>query len=280
MKSLRHIFLYCIIFFNNAPIANEIDNSYQQQSLLAVLFKRTSAEYKANTFQIYALAKNNIDDALEDKSWSALVDQKIDYHNLPPAVILDIDETVLDNSEHQVRSIKNGTNYPIGWKEWVSEESAEALPGVKEYLSYANSKGVKVFYVTNRTHDLEEYTRNNIKNLGLPLDEDIDVLLMKNEKGWTSDKTSRRDLIRKDFRVIHIFGDQLDDFIPLKDTATSISRRKMLIDKYSDMWGQKGFMLINPMYGEWEEAIYEHCWSCFPEESDRVNQRLKALDKN
>lgn len=280
MKSLRHIFLYCIIFFNNAPIANEIDNSYQQQSLLAVLFKRTSAEYKANTVQTYALAKNNIDDALEDKSWSALVDQEIDYHNLPPAVILDIDETVLDNSEHQVRSIKNGTNYPIGWKEWVSEESAEALPGVKEYLSYANSKGVKVFYVTNRTHDLEEYTRNNIKNLGLPLDEDIDVLLMKNEKGWTSDKTSRRDLIRKDFRVIHIFGDQLDDFIPLKDTATSISSRKMLIDKYSDMWGQKWFMLINPMYGEWEEAIYEHCWSCFPEESDRVNQRLKALDKN
>tara|TARA_B100001057_G_scaffold416524_1_gene434591 strand:+ start:640 stop:1482 length:843 start_codon:yes stop_codon:yes gene_type:complete len=280
MKSLRYIFLYCIIFFNNAPIANEIDNSYQQQSLLAVLFKRTSAEYKANTFQIYALAKNNIDDALEDKSWSALVDQKIDYHNLPPAVILDIDETVLDNSEHQVRSIKNGTNYPIGWKEWISEESAVALPGVKEYLSYANSKGVKVFYVTNRTHDLEEYTRNNIKNLGLPLDEDIDVLLMKNEKGWTSDKTSRRDLIRKDFRVIHIFGDQLDDFIPLKDTATSISSRKMLIDKYSDMWGQKWFMLINPMYGEWEEAIYEHCWSCFPEESDRVNQRLKALDKN
>ena len=280
MKSLRHIFLYCIIFFNNAPIANEIDNSYQQQSLLAVLFKRTSAEYKANTVQTYALAKNNIDDALEDKSWSALVDQKIDYQNLPPAVILDIDETVLDNSEHQVRSIKNGTNYPIGWKEWVSEESAEALPGVKEYLSYANSKGVKVFYVTNRTHDLEEYTRNNIKNLGLPLDEDIDVLLMKNEKGWTSDKTSRRDLIRKDFRVIHIFGDQLDDFIPLKDTATSISSRKMLIDKYSDMWGQKWFMLINPMYGEWEEAIYEHCWSCFPEESDRVNQRLKALDKN
>ena len=148
------------------------------------------------------------------------------------------------------------------------------------YLSYANSKGVKVFYVTNRTHDLEEYTRNNIKNLGLPLDEDIDVLLMKNEKGWTSDKTSRRDLIRKDFRVIHIFGDQLDDFIPLKDTATSISSRKMLIDKYSDMWGQKWFMLINPMYGEWEEAIYEHCWSCFPEESDRVNQRLKALEKN
>ena len=278
MKSLRHIFLYCIIFFNHVPFASEIDNSYQKQSLLAVLFKRTSAEYKANTFQAYASAQRNIDKALADKSWTALLNQKNGYESLPPAVILDIDETVLDNSEHQVRSIKNGTNYPVGWKEWVSEESAGALPGVKEYLSYADSKGVKIFYVTNRTHDLEEYTRNNIKALGLPLDNDRDVLLMKNEKGWASDKTSRRDLIKKDFRVIQIFGDQLDDFISMEETATSVDSRKALIDKYASMWGEKWYMLINPMYGEWEEALYEHCWSCFPEQSDRVNQRLKALD--
>ena len=278
MKSLRHIFLYCIIFFTYTSFADEIDNSYQKQSLLAVLFKRTSAEYKANTFQIYNSAKNNIDKALADKSWTALKNQLKNYQNLPPAIILDIDETVLDNSEHQVRSIKNGTNYPIGWKEWVSEESAGALPGVKEFLSYANTKGIKIFYVTNRTHDLEEYTRNNIKSLGLPFDNDMDVLLMKNEKGWGSDKTSRRDLIRKDFRVIQIFGDQLDDFIPLTESAKSMNERKTLIDKYADMWGEKWYMLINPMYGEWEEALYEHCWSCYPEENDRVNQRLKALE--
>ena len=278
MKSLRRIFLFCIIFFNHAPFASEIDNSYQKQSLLAVLFKRTSAEYKANTFQAYASAQRNIDKALADKSWTALLNQKNGYQTLPPAVILDIDETVLDNSEHQVRSIKNGTSYPVGWKEWVSEESAGALPGVKEYLSYAASKGIKIFYVTNRTHDLEEYTRNNIKALGLPLDNDRDVLLMKNEKGWASDKTSRRDLIKKDFRVIQIFGDQLDDFIPMEETATSVDSRKALIDKYASMWGEKWYMLINPMYGEWEEALYEHCWSCFPEQSDRVNQRFKALD--
>ena len=278
MKSLRHIFLYCIIFFNHVPFASEIDNSYQKQSLLAVLFKRTSAEYKANTFQAYASAQRNIDKALADKSWTALLNQKNGYQSLPPAVILDIDETVLDNSEHQVRSIKNGTNYPVGWKEWVSEESAGALPGVKEYLSYADSKGIKIFYVTNRTHDLEEYTRNNIKALGLPLDNDRDVLLMKNEKGWASDKTSRRDLIKKDFRVIQIFGDQLDDFIPMEETATTVNNRKALIDKYASMWGEKWYMLINPMYGEWEEALYEHCWDCFPEQSDRVNQRLKALE--
>ena len=278
MKSLRHIFLYCIIFFNHAPFASEIDNSYQKQSLMAVLFKRTSAEYKANTFQVYSSAQNNIDRALADKSWTALIYKNKDYQDLPPAIILDIDETVLDNSEHQVRSIKNGTSYPVGWKEWVSEESASSLPGVSEYLSFANAKGIKVFYVTNRTHDLEEYTRNNIKALGLPLDEDRDVLLMKNENGWGSDKTSRRDLIKKDYRVIQIFGDQLDDFIALEKTATTIGERKALIDQHSSMWGEKWFMIINPMYGEWEEALYEHCWSCFPEKSDRINQRLKALE--
>ena len=278
MKSLRHIFLYCIIFFSNAPLASEIDNSYQSQSLLAVLFKRTSAEFKANTFQVYSSAQKNIDKALEDKSWTAILNQSDDYHSLPPAIILDIDETVLDNSEHQVRSIKNGTSYPVGWKEWVSEESASALPGVTDYLSYADAKGIKIFYVTNRTHDLEEYTRNNIKALGLPFDSDVDVLLMKNEKGWTSDKTSRRNLIKKDFRVIQIFGDQLDDFIPLEETATSVKSRKDLIDKYANMWGEKWFMIINPMYGEWEEAIYEHCWDCFPEQNDRIQQRMKALD--
>ena len=73
MKSLRHIFLFCLIFFNKAPLASEINNSYQKQSLLAVLFKRTSAEYKANTYQVYASAKKNIDKALEDRSCVLLV---------------------------------------------------------------------------------------------------------------------------------------------------------------------------------------------------------------
>tara|TARA_B100001250_G_scaffold414117_1_gene450768 strand:- start:1056 stop:1892 length:837 start_codon:yes stop_codon:yes gene_type:complete len=278
MKSLRHIFLISIIVLNSNIYGIENDRSFQQQSLLAVLYLRTSAEYKANISQTYASAKRNIDKALMDKSWTALPSQKDGYYQLPPAIILDIDETVLDNSEHQVRSIKNGTSYPIGWKEWVSEESAQALPGVIDYLSYAESKKIKIFYVTNRTHDLEDHTRNNIKALGLPFDTDRDVLLMKNENGWSSDKQSRRDLIMKDYRVIQIIGDQLDDFIPSDQTSVSINERKKLIDKHSNMWGEKWFMLINPMYGEWEEAIYEYCWSCFPEQNDKVNQRLKALE--
>jgi acid phosphatase len=278
MKSLRHIFLIPIIFLSTNIYCIESDNAFQEQSMLAVLYLRTSAEYKANATQTYASAKRHIDKALMEKSWTALLNQKEEYEGLPPAIILDIDEAVLDNSEHQVRSIKNGTSYPTGWKEWVSEESAKPLPGVVDYLSYAHSKKIKIFYVTNRTHDLEEYTKNNIKAIGLPFDDDIDVLLMKNEKGWSSDKTSRRNLIKKDYRVIQIIGDQLDDFIPSEETEVSINERKALIDTYADMWGEKWFMLINPMYGQWEEVLYEYCWECYPKQSDKIKQRLKALE--
>ena len=108
MKSLRHIFLIPIIFLSTNIYCIESDNAFQEQSMLAVLYLRTSAEYKANATQTYASAKRHIDKALMEKSWTALLNQKEKYEDLPPAIILDIDEAVLDNSDHQVRSIKNG----------------------------------------------------------------------------------------------------------------------------------------------------------------------------
>lgn len=103
--------------------------------------------------------------------------------------------------------------------------------------------------------ELEEATRKNIKNLGLPFDEDRDVLLMRDENGWGSDKVSRRALVAKDYRILMLVGDQLTDFISLEEATTDIDSRKELAEKYSDMWGQKWFMLTNPMYGKWEGAI-------------------------
>ena len=85
--------------------------------------------------------------------------------------------------------------YPNGWVEWMLEEASTSVAGVSEFLEYAESKGIKIFYVTNRVAIAEEATRNNLKKLGLPLDTDRDVCLMKNENGWTSDKVSRRELI-------------------------------------------------------------------------------------
>ena len=279
MKS-RNLIYFCLIlctFIDNIHAKEkELDNSLQAQSMLSVLYAQSSAEYKASNIQTYVNAKSALDRALNDLSWTAAIEQKKNFENKPPAIILDIDETVLNNIPFQARSIINGQSYPIGWLEWMLEESSDAVAGVSEFLEYAQSKGVKIFYVTNRIAVAEDATRNNIKKLGLPLDSDRDVLLMKDENGWTSDKVSRRELIAKDYRILLLVGDQLGDFLPIDETTLELDSRKNLADTYKHMWGSKWFMITNPMYGRWEASIYNNE---YPDTEDELIQmRLKALN--
>ena len=278
MKS-RNLIYFCLIlctFIDNIHAKEkELDNSLQAQSMLSVLYAQSSAEYEASNIQTYVNAKSALDRALNDLSWTAAIEQKKNFKNKPPAVILDIDETVLNNIPFQARSIINGQSYPVGWLEWMLEESSDAVAGVSEFLEYAQSKGVKIFYVTNRIAVAEDATRNNIKKLGLPLDTDRDVLLMKDENGWTSDKVSRRELIAKDYRILLLIGDQLGDFLPLDETTLELDSRKNLADTYKHMWGSKWFMITNPMYGRWEASIYNNE---YPDTEDELMQmRLEAL---
>ena len=219
--------------------------------------------------------KFQFDDAIADKNWSAALEQSGEYSSKPMAIILDVDETVLDNVAFQARSILSGLSYPNGWIEWGLEATAKPVPGVSSFLENASYKGIKIFYVTNRVAELEEATRTNIKNLGLPFDDDRDVLLMRDENGWTSDKVSRRALVAEDYRILMLVGDQLTDFISLEEAATDINTRRDLAEKYSDMWGKKWFMLTNPMYGKWEGAIYGNKYPDTKEEI--MEMRLNAL---
>tara|TARA_A100001011_G_scaffold134922_1_gene142255 strand:- start:875 stop:1732 length:858 start_codon:yes stop_codon:yes gene_type:complete len=279
MKS-RNLIYFCLILLtliNNIHAKEkELDNSLQAQSMLSVLYAQSAAEYEASNIQTYVNAKSALDRALNDNSWTAALEQKENFKNKPPAIILDIDETVLNNIPFQARSIINGQSYPIGWLEWMLEESSDAVAGVSDFLEYAQSKSIKIFYVTNRIAVAEDATRNNIKKLGLPLDTDRDVLLMKNENGWTSDKVSRRELVAKDYRILLLIGDQLGDFLPLAETTLESDSRKNLADTYDHMWGSKWFMITNPMYGRWEASIYNNE---YPNTEDKLMQmRLKALE--
>ena len=226
--------------------------------MLSVLYAQTSAEFSANNIQTYNNAKIYLDKALSDKSWTAALEQKDNYKYKKPAIILDIDETVLDNTPFQARTIIKGLSYPTGWVDWANEGQAAAVAGVSDFLEYADKKGVKIFYVTNRIHILEKATKKNLIELGLPFDNDIDVLLMKEENGWTSDKTSRRELIAKDYRILLMVGDQLTDFISSEEAYVHHVERKKIASKYSDMWGKKWFVITNPMYGRWEYSIYNN----------------------
>ena len=275
MKSLRQIFLIVAIFLNNNLFSSEDDKTFQEQSMLSVLYAQTSAEFSANNMQTYNNARVYLDKALADDSWTAALEQKNDFKNKTPAIILDIDETVLDNSPFQARTIVKGLSYPNGWVDWANEGQATAVAGVSDFLEFANKKGVKIFYVTNRIHILEKATKENLIRLGLPFDNDIDVLLMKEENGWTSDKTSRRELIAKDYRILLMVGDQLTDFISSDEAYVHHVERKEIAAKYSDMWGTKWFVITNPMYGRWEYSIYDNETPSSEEEAKAI--RINTL---
>lgn len=223
--------------------------------LNAVLWTQTSVEYRASALQAYATARAQLDRALVDPSWSAAVEQQgRDTAGLPSAIILDADETVLDNSPFQARLIVDGGTYNEEiWAKWTAERAAGAVPGAVAFTQYARQQGVTVFYVTNRDAPLEADTRANMAALGFPLDEARDTVLTRKERPeWASDKTSRRELVAREFRILLLVGDDLGDFLPNRGT---VAERDARVAPYEAWWGTKWIVLPNPMYGSWESAL-------------------------
>ena len=114
--------------------------------LNATLWTQTSVEFNASAMAAYKLAEVMLDRALADKSWTAVLEQGSDYEDKPPAVILDVDETVLDNSEYEAWLIKAKKSYSSKtWMPYVDEAISRPIPGSKEFIDYARSKGVEIF---------------------------------------------------------------------------------------------------------------------------------------
>lgn len=227
--------------------------------LLATLWTQRSVEYRGNALTVYALAQIRLDQALADKSWTAApVEQKGDFANLPPAVVLDVDETVLDNSLYQVWMMKNGKTFSTKtWNEFCDAEVSRAIPGAVEFTKYADAKGVKVFYVTNRGAEVEKSTRSNMEKLGFPMGGNVDTFLMQNEKpDWGSAKGTRRAAIAKDYRILLSFGDNFGDFDDRY--RTSESERSKAFEENKERWGREWLVIANPTYGSFDTAPYGH----------------------
>lgn len=225
--------------------------------LNSILWVQSSTEYQMVATQSYLLAKVLLDRGLEDNNWTAAVEQLEDYSQLPPAIIVDVDETVLDNSAYYARLEYAGTYWDDDlWNNWVLEVYASAVPGSVEFLQYAQSKGVMVFYVTNRSHEHEKATRSNLLSLGFPISDQVDTLLTRREKrNWNSDKTSRRSFVAEQYRIILLVGDDANDFVTGTKNVSS-ELRKEVLNKYQEYWGEKWIVIPNPIYGGWEFALY------------------------
>ena len=180
---MRKIFFILSLVSIVITSCNTTDKKVQDQSsndhlVMATLWFQRASECRALYYQAFNLAKLSLDKQLASADNSKL-----------KAVVVDIDETVLDNSPFETNSIRTGKAFTSqAWKEWVTMAKAAPTPGSLEFLKYAQSKGVETFYISNRSVDDLKKTIQNLQAFGFPFADKEHVLL----KSDTSVKTKRR----------------------------------------------------------------------------------------
>lgn len=240
-----------------SPAASAKPGLRNDDRLGAVLWQQTSAEYRALALASFSRARAELERALADRGATAALEQQGDFADLPPAVIADVDETLLDNSPYEADRIRVGGRYePVSWNAWVERARAAAVPGALEFARYASERGVTLFYVTNRAAPLEAKTRENLAALGFPMSADRDVVLVPGERPeWTSEKTTRRAEVARGYRILLLVGDDLGDFV--SGARARPEERVALAERHADRWQRSWILLPNPYYGSWERALLD-----------------------
>ena len=147
-------------------------------------------------------------------------------------MILDVDDTVLNTSAYQAWTVTTGNDYSgKTWDDYVKAEKDVPIAGVLDFLNYATSKGVTIFYVTNRTEAQEAPTVEEMKKLGFPMgDGSVDTFLAAGEKpDWKSAKSTRRAFIAQNYRILLLFGDNMGDFTD--DINGTVQQREDVFNK-------------------------------------------------
>ena len=239
------------------------DLDYQ---VAAVLYMQKAAEYRALAYQAFNTARLMLD--VDQKNLKKLPRAE---RKMPRAIIVDIDETVLDNSPSQARGIR--MNAPFNTKDWYAwgeMRKAKAVPGAVEFLNYAVSKGVKIFYISNRDEVQKQATIDNLKRVGFT-DVSTENVMPRTAE---SSKDARRAVVTAKYRVVMLVGDNLDDFTSAFERKT-IADRFAETDRAKDLWGRRFIVLPNAMYGTWENAIYEYQRLT---EAQKAEKRAAALE--
>jgi acid phosphatase len=276
MKTLLAASVASLCLSTAGSFAQDAQPVPQNDLLNATLWMQNSVEHKAVSRGLFDLAKIRLDQALADKSWTATPDKEgAKYQDEPVAIIADLDETLLDNANYEASLIQRGTNFSSKeWTDYVNSEQTSAMPGALDFLKYADSKGVKIFYVSNRTKDEEAGTRANMEKLGFPMGGNVDTVLTKKEQpDWGSAKENRIAYVAKDYRVALLMGDNLGDFTDV--AKGSVEERDAFFDKTKDNWGKSWIMFPNPEYGSWESAAFGGDWSKSGDE--RRKEKIEAL---
>ena len=221
--------------------AQSADNEYQ---VGAILWTQTSGEKAALSYQAFSLARLRLDQDF----------RRSRRRRVKRAVIVDIDETVLDNSRYQAKLAKEQRPFEAKtWTDWCNRAQATALPGAVEFLRYANSRGVRVFYITNRRPTEKDGTARNLRALRFP-DVSDETLLVRTDG---STKEPRRQSVAARYRIVLLMGDNLNDFAEVFEKSKTIDSRLSAAEQNKDQFGSRFIVLPNPMYGAWEDAVYD-----------------------
>jgi 5'-nucleotidase (lipoprotein e(P4) family) len=201
----------------------------------ALHWYRASAEQRALFLQSYHWADERIREASRGVAGAW-------------AVILDADETILDNSTYQLRQNRQGKGYEAAtWEAWARERAAPALPGAAEFTGLVHSLGGRVVVVTNREAPVCDDTRANLAGVGVV----ADAVLCR---GDTGDKNPRFRAVEEGtaapglppLRVLMWVGDNIQDF-----PGQSQALRGGPASGF-DRFGSTFIVLPNPLYGSWE----------------------------
>lgn len=271
MKKQLAVLLLMLSFVACQTAENAVETS--NNTLNSTLWMQHAAEYEALSLQGYNAAAKMLPMALEDDSWTAAMEQNENFSDLPPAIILDLDETAIDNSYYEARVILDKTSFqPETWNEWVREKQADAIKGAVEFTKHAADMGIAVFYITNRDFEVESETIENLIDLGFPVEEGH-IMSNGGQPDWTSQKVERRKEVASGHRVLMIFGDDLNDFTPARNI--SMDERRQIVHDQAEKWSVKWFVFPNPNYGSWEKVLYTGDETT---EKDRQNRRLQLLE--
>jgi 5'-nucleotidase (lipoprotein e(P4) family) len=237
------------------PVQTAGTSTVNNGKVWASLWQQRSAEYRALCFQAYNVAKLRLDEALKQPGGKSL------------AIVSDIDETILDNSPYDAQRSINNQEYDLAtWKQWTGKGECDTVAGAPGFFKYAASKGVTVFYITNRDEDERPGTLKNLKLYNMPNADDAHLFM----KTGTSSKEARRQQVLSRYNIVMLCGDNLADFDKLYDNHPTEASRNATTTAAKQQFGNKYIVLPNPSYGDWEGALFNFNYKLSPAQRDSI----------
>ncbi|WP_315068233.1 5'-nucleotidase, lipoprotein e(P4) family [uncultured Clostridium sp.] len=233
---------------------------YLDGTASALQYQYISGEVEALQYQAYNVAAEKIESIAKNYKG-----------NKPMAVVLDLDETVLNNYGSEIGDYLEGKSYSEErWTAWVLKEKATTIPEADTFLNTAKNLGIQIYYISNRSTAEQDATIDNLKKLGLP-SADKEHVLVKTD---SSSKQARVDAVAKNNNIVMFLGDNLGDF-PADFYQKLNNERKGIVEKNKDKFGTEYIILPNAIYGDWDNATFNYDYT--KTDDQKIQDRVNAL---